>query len=428
VSTELDFPPARAPAAQHAWETLLRPLAADLEARMPEVSAAIVASIRDEFPELFVAPGDFEENRVATAANVGLFLRGVVDGLNPDAVELPAPVRAYAREAVRRGVPLGALLRRMRLGHAALWRICLAGLRELAAEPEELAEAAGLLSDWLFAYVDAVSTLAESAYVLERDHWLRSAAAVQTDVIDAILARRDVDAASAGRRLRYELEREHVGVVAWLDAAEEGRDTLSTLEAAITDAATRAGLGRPLVQPLGLLAAGAWLGAHAAPGGDALDALAFDPRAAPGVRLAVGEPGRGLAGFRRTHEQALHARRVATLARRAPGTVTRYGRVALSALATVDPEQAHAFVVGELGRLAGGDDLALRLAATLRTYLDEGASHSRAAARLGIHENTVRYRVRQAETLLGHRVDARRLELRVALALAGVVRDVGTAR
>ena len=76
----------------------------------------------------------------------------------------------------------------------------------------------------------------------------------------------------------------------------------------------------------------------------------------------------------------------------------------------------------ELRGLAGDDDLSTRLAATLRTYLDEQSSRSRTAKRLGIHENTVSYRIRQAEEILGRSVDQRTLELRVALALAHLVR------
>ena len=151
------------------------------------------------------------------------------------------------------------------------------------------------------------------------------------------------------------------------------------------------------------------------------DALRFDTKASPGVRVALGEPGAGLPGFRRSRIEAGHARRVATLAARPPGTITRYGRVALSAMATVDPEQAQVFVERQLGELAADEDVARRLAATLATYLDENASRSRTARRLGIHENTVSYRVRQVEELLGRSVHEQALDLRVALAIAGVV-------
>ena len=57
----------------------------------------------------------------------------------------------------------------------------------------------------------------------------------------------------------------------------------------------------------------------------------------------------------------------------------------------------------------------------MRTYLDENGSRGRTAKRLHIHENTVAYRLRQAEELLGRSVEKRTLELRVALALADLV-------
>ena len=54
-------------------------------------------------------------------------------------------------------------------------------------------------------------------------------------------------------------------------------------------------------------------------------------------------------------------------------------------------------------------------------YLDENLSPARAARRLGIHQNTVVYRVKQAEELLGHGAEQRRLPLGVALRLAEMV-------
>jgi DNA-binding PucR family transcriptional regulator len=54
----------------------------------------------------------------------------------------------------------------------------------------------------------------------------------------------------------------------------------------------------------------------------------------------------------------------------------------------------------------------------LAIFLDEGASFVRAARRLGVHSNTVAYRVRRAEAELGHPVTERQLELRCALRLS----------
>jgi DNA-binding PucR family transcriptional regulator len=134
--------------------------------------------------------------------------------------------------------------------------------------------------------------------------------------------------------------------------------------------------------------------------------------------MALGEPARGVAGFRASHEQAVHARRVARLEGRPAWGITRYGEVALQATVSTDIEQARAFAAHKLGRLFSDDEKSRRLAATLEVYLGEQCSRIRAARRLGIHENTVSYRIRQAEEILGHSVQDDTLGLRVALAIA----------
>jgi DNA-binding PucR family transcriptional regulator len=149
--------------------------------------------------------------------------------------------------------------------------------------------------------------------------------------------------------------------------------------------------------------------------------LAGGERGGASIRAAVGAPGVGVEGFRASHAQALHARRVADLTGLPPGRIQYFTDIALAALATVDPQLATWFVRRELGTLAEHTDSADRISSTLAAYLDENASHARAARRLGVHENTVAYRVRQAETIIGHPVDERRLELGVALHLRNVV-------
>ena len=69
--------------------------------------------------------------------------------------------------------------------------------------------------------------------------------------------------------------------------------------------------------------------------------------------------------------------------------------------------------------------------ATLCVYLEEYASPARTSRRLGIHHNTVVYRVREAEKLLGRPVKERRMELEIALHLADhleALRSVGAPR
>ena len=63
------------------------------------------------------------------------------------------------------------------------------------------------------------------------------------------------------------------------------------------------------------------------------------------------------------------------------------------------------------------DKSVARLRETLRVFLEENGSFQNAAARLGVHKNTVAYRIHRAEELLGHGVKERQLELETALRL-----------
>lgn len=420
---EPEWSRARAAVERRAWEEVLRPVAGELAAGAREMSLAVTRAIGERLSDLLPDPESFEANRASTEASILGFAEILEQGADPAAASLGAATLAYTQKGAQHGIPLTTLIRSYRLGHAAAWEGVTSLIAVHAGDAEQRAIAIELCSAWLFSYVDAALCLAEDFYGAERERWVRSTAATRAETIGIILAGEPIDSAVASRRLGYELERRHVAVIAWLQAHEEGRDTHAAMEAAIAQVRERLGATRALVHPLGVLSIAAWMSTHDAVSPRQLDDLRFDTQASSGVRIAMGEPGHGIAGFRQSHDEAVEARRVAELAGRPSGTVTRYASVALAAIATVDLDQARTFVQRELRGLAGDDDLASRLKGTLRTYLDEHSSRSRTSKRLGIHENTVSYRIRQAEEILGRRVDQRTLELRVALALARLVRD-----
>ena len=78
----------------------------------------------------------------------------------------------------------------------------------------------------MFSYVDAVSVGITESFMLERERWVRSAAALRTDEVRAILdgslrQRR----ARASQRLRYELGRTHVArVLVWGEEGSQAAD------------------------------------------------------------------------------------------------------------------------------------------------------------------------------------------------------------
>jgi DNA-binding PucR family transcriptional regulator len=408
------------------WTGVLRPAAAEMMERAAELAEAVNIYASQRLPELLASPQALEVNRASTEASIRDFAEVLLAGADPtEATRLGAATLAYAQDGAQQGISLTTLMRSYRLGHAATSEQVNAILSAHAQNPEDLKIAGELCSAWMFAYVDTALCLVEEVYTVERDRWIRSAAASQAETIDAILAGQPIDADVATRRLRHEVGRVHVAAIAWLESHEEGRDTQAMLEAAIRDLAAMVGNQKPLVQPLGILSTVAWISSHSDVPSKVLDELRFRTALAPGVRVAIGEPARGLAGFRTSHCEALEAQRVAVMAGRPVGSVTRYHNVSLCAIASVDFEQARTFVRRELGPLASVDETTRRLAATLRAYLDENCSRGRTAKRLHIHENTVAYRIRQAEEILGRPLEKRTLELRSALVLADLV--AGTA-
>ena len=137
-----------------------------------------------------------------------------------------------------------------------------------------------------------------------------------------------------------------------------------------------------------------------------------------GLGVALGQIGKGIAGFRRSHEEAVLARRVHQLRQPASGSCVRFDDVALDVLLMQNPAEASRFVKQQLGELADDTDAASRLRATVAVFLQENASFLHAARRLGVHENTVAYRIRRAEELLGRELKTSQVELQTALRLA----------
>jgi hypothetical protein len=395
------------------WSQVIEPYARGLAGRSGELAAQIAERARMELPELGDGPDGWEAVLAAIDAGAQALADRMARGDDPADVALPPLTIALIRDTAQRGVALAPLVRVYRFAYSVLWADAIPRLTEAAPELDVLGAAAQLSSEWLLTYLDSAKSAAEATFATERERWLRSSAASAADTVEGILNGRQRDEALASQRLRYDLRLNHVALVAWPDDGVPER-----LDGALSKLAQGARPDAVLVHPLALTSRTAWMSKRRPFTGEELDALTFEG----GARVAAGTSQPGLDGFRLSYQQALEARRVAVLAGRRSGTVTRYSAVALTALATVDLDQSRAFVDAQLGELAGEEDLARRLAATLRVYLDENASPTRTAQRLGIHANTVANRVRQAEKLLGRPLADQRLELHVALTLAPIVR------
>ncbi len=412
---EFGWPPVQDPDAQRVWQQVLVPIAAELRACSADLTGRAVARMQAELPQLFPDEQTVKENLVSTEASLRQVAQIIEVGGDPRRVELPPSTQAIARAAVPRQVALTDLMRFYRLTQELVWQWMFSRIAATAQDAAEQAKATELATGWIFAYVDAAQVRAEQAYEVEREAWLRGAAAARASAIDDILAERERDPHRASKRLRYDINCHHLAVIAWVDALPDEGDAQSLLGRVIAGIAHVMGAESTLVHTLGSLAVAGWLSRR---GPLAVGEVAVGVAERPaGVRLALSDPARGLKGFRRTHLEAAHARRVASLMGPRGSAVTHYRNVAVTALASADREHARSFVTRVLGPLAADNEDTYRLATTLAVYLGENRSRTRAARRLNVHPNTVTYRVNQAEAILGRGIDTDTLELSVALAL-----------
>jgi hypothetical protein len=395
---------------------LVGEVATVMSAKVDQASDALTDAIHEN---VTLADDLYPSTRLSTRSNLSQITSLVLDGSQPCDLTAPPEALAYARGYVREGLSMDCLTRVYRQGQRTYTRLWLEELQSRAPDAPVLADAMGYVSDWLFGYVEEIDKPLSEVYTAEHERWIRGGVAVRAEEVRAILAgNAHVDVTEASSRLRYRLDGRHIGFVIWDDLSDGevsiGNGLFEDMDRFAGEVAEALGGTSMLALPMGRQYVG-W--ATVAPKEGVAEEL---PPGRPGLHVATGRPGRGIDGFRRSHEEALLARRVATLGDQS--RYTSFETCALDALLTQDIEEARRFVRHELGPLMDSD-AHRRLVSTLEVFLHEESSYVRAARRLGVHENTVAYRVKKAEELLGRKTSEQPLELRAALRLYHFVRD-----
>src|SRR5258708_15193781 len=190
----------------------VRELAGELLPNTPALARGMTEHLYAAIPELRAI--EDEELRAellgSTEANIGQVLRLLAYGASTDDVVVPHEALEFLRGNVRRGIPLAALLRSYRLGHAWLWDRWSRALQERIDDSGELAAGQDQTSAFMFAYVDKVCDVLVEEFGTERERMMRSASQLRTDTVRAILNGDAVDEEAASRRLGYELRRHPV--------------------------------------------------------------------------------------------------------------------------------------------------------------------------------------------------------------------------
>ncbi|MBU2693725.1 helix-turn-helix domain-containing protein [Nocardioides sp. WV_118_6] len=369
----------------------------------------VTNAILTEMPEVGAVEGLPEQVRITVREHWLAFLG---DFAQPEQhFHLVEAARRLSVELADRQLPLEMLIRFYRVAQQEVWDYVSELIKALP--PGDFDRADLLMYFWNRAGVWLDQSITESiaAYQAARSRVLAGAAAQRYESVRSILAGELGDAREASSALGgYPISVHHTAVVLSVGDAERA----GTLEQLATELARRIGAASPLVVKPGGRQLWMWLGTRDAPDLTALAALAATPGslAHESVVVGVGSATPGIAGFVASHREAQGALRVTTPD--TSGWLALYTDVELPVLLGCSPE-VDRFVARELGPLVGEDESTQRIRETLTAYLDSGGSAEEAARALVVHRNTIRYRLGQAEEMLGHPIARISPQLAVAL-------------
>lgn len=376
---------------------------------------AIVTELYEEIPEL--TEDDRMRSLVAAAVseNVTSVMHAIANEARFDTIGVPAAGIAQARVQAQRDIPVTVLLRAYRLGQTRFLEGAFSRLQE---QTVEVGPATMELVRLVGRYIDRVSEQVVQAYEEERELRVGSKAALRQYWVNQLLAEDSPEAAQAEAALGYRLGMRHVAVEVWLERELDEVRALAVVDRVTTLLRRAVTLrGEVLVVPTDALRTRIWLQVGEEGSLDVEAVAAELVEAELPVRLAVGDPRFGAAGFRATAASARRVKALCTAVGAGAPQVLAHAQVAPLMVLTEDPGEIATFVERTLRGLASPDPRNAGLRETLLVYLESNRKHHEAASRLHVHRNTVHYRVQQAVEALGGELGTDTLALQLALTI-----------
>lgn len=320
-------------------------------------------------------------------------------------------VPSMARQAARLEVPFSSIVKNMRANQIAWVNHFFVASASLVMPPETVqrlvSRGAGvvdeLIEHFVLSYLDERQALMESQIARRR--------ALVGKLVGDDVKYELLDLKQIKEDLGLDLLHYHIGIMISDINAKHSAD-LGKLQRHLQDAAV---CDKALVVSSTQQVTWAWVSTASPPTPAQIKKLEGTLAQLNGARCSLGEPAKGAVGFRRTHLQAREVSRVAT-ASSIKGTM-HWADHALTILLSQDLEKAAWYVDSVLGPLAYVSDKAGSYRQTLAAYLQAGNSLLHGAELLGIHRNTLVYRLQQIEMLLDYPIKQRELEVRCALHL-----------
>ncbi|MDN5744374.1 MAG: helix-turn-helix domain-containing protein [Nocardioidaceae bacterium] len=322
--------------------------------------------------------------------------------------QMPQGGEQIALDVARAHLPLETLIGFYRVAQKALWADITGIVNGIPDDDLDHAEVLIYLWDRMAAWIDEGITASIDVYQTERSRVLAGAAARRYEMAQAVLDGdledvRQISTALGG----YPVSVHHTALVLGCDH----HDDVEELENLARGLARAAGATQPLLVRPGGRQVWAWIATR-----DALDpdviVAAFTSRERGAFRVAVGSATPHVAGFISSHHEAL--RTLSLLRPDGTAQIQAYADAELLVLLGCSPE-VDRFVVNTLQGLVRDDAHTQRLRETIAVYLYGGGNVDDAARRLTVHRNTIRYRIAQAEELLGQPIARLNAEVTVSL-------------
>jgi DNA-binding PucR family transcriptional regulator len=381
------------------------------------------ATDADTFLPLLVEPGQgvssepklLELLGAALLENMRAFLAFLSHDMNIDDVDAPLLTLEYVRRLAQNGVGVSALTNGLRATNKKLLSLLISEIRESGLTRDAALDALDFFIDRSFGYVDRITEQLRDTHEAERERWLERQNSARVLGVRQLLAddeRIDIDAATSA--IGYPLVGTHLAMILWTTEPGANEPDMLRLEQFGLQVAEALKIESPLFIAADPGTGWAWLPLQSG----AADPIAEIRRLADdgAIRVAVGTIASGVAGFRESHRRAEDARKVAVAGRASRSVVAAAEpEVRVAALMVDDLARTREWVQNTLGPLASNTAGDAKLRETLRIFLREGSSHTAAAERLGLHRNTIGYRVNKAVERRGKPITGDQIEVEMAL-------------
>jgi hypothetical protein len=395
-------------------------VAAGLSERSGEITARLRDVLSSRIDELGGDSAIIDLLESSIEGNVENILHALRHAIPVDHIEPPSAAFEYARRLAQRGVPVNALVRAYRLGQQHLLEAAYAECLRQVSDPLAQATTYQQVVTVTFDYIDWISQQVVTVYESERERWLAERNNARAGRVLDLLSGTSSDIDEAEAVIGYRLRVPHLGAVMWVHETGAQQDQLTRFTRAATTLAEKLGSGRsPLVIPRDRASVWAWIPVSEGftPDLTTVRQLIGEATDPPLPVLALGTTHSGLAGFRQTHVEALQAHRVAMIRDDPTHPVTGFQEPGLhvAALLALDVDEARRWVHDTLGSLAGDDEQHERLRETLLLFFRHDGSYTATAEAMVMHKNSVKYRIANAEKVLGHPIGDDRQAIELAL-------------